>query len=105
MIHNDLRQVRGLISRLQSSRDDLKSFVLKLRSSSFLYRNTKVSSENLSLRANNIIKEIDRLASELDLVYKEGRKESRLEKPTPRKNKGKESRLKKPTSPKKKEEK
>jgi len=86
MVHDDLRQVRGLISRLQSSRDDLKSFVLKLRSSSFLYRSSKVSSENLSLRANNIIKEIDRLASELDLVYKEKRRQSRSEPtPTPKK--------------------
>ena len=41
MIHDDLRQIRGLISRLQSSRNGLKSFVNKIRSSSLSYKTPK----------------------------------------------------------------
>ena len=81
MIHDDLRQIKGLISRLQSSRNGLKSFVNKLRSSSLSYKTPKVSSEDLSLRAEKIVREIDRLAADLDLVYRSKRNESRKETP------------------------
>lgn len=86
MIHDDLRHIKSLMSRLQNSRDSLKSFVLTLRSSPLSYKTQRGRSEDLSKRAENILKEIDRLASELDLVYKTRRNESRQEprqEPTP----------------------
>jgi hypothetical protein len=89
MVHDDLRQIRVLLSRLQDSRDSLKSFVLKLRSTPLSYKNQKVSSEDLLKRAENITKEIDRLASELDSVYKAKRVEARQEPNPPRRERKK----------------
>jgi len=48
-----------------------------------------VGSEDFSKRAENILKEIDRLAAELDMVYKSKRNESRQEPPPPRRERNK----------------